>query len=236
MLGSLFNLILYQPLFNALILLYQYLPGHDFGLAVILLPVLIKILLYPLGTQTIKSQKILAEIQPKIKEVQEKYKNDKEKQTKAVMEIYQKAKINPLSGCLPVLIQIPILIALYQVFWQGLKPEQMALLYGFVSFPGQINPGFLGIINLSEPNLFLAVLAGILQFFQTKMTTPKIKTKNKNSDFSGILQKQMLYFLPIFTIIILVKLPSAIGLYWITTTLFSIIQQYFILNKNPKQV
>ena len=137
-----FNLILYQPFFNALVLLYQYLPGRDFGIAVIFLTVLIRIIFYPLGIQAIRSQKALGELQPKIKEIQEKYKNDRERQTRAMMELYQKEKINPFSGCLPLLIQLPILIALYQVFWRGLRPEEMVHLYDFVPHPGVIDPTF----------------------------------------------------------------------------------------------
>lgn len=231
---TIFNKILYQPLFNALILLYQYFPGHDFGMAVIILTVLIKILFYPLMSQSIKSQKILSELQPKIQEIQNKYKDDKEKQMKETMALYQKEKINPLGGCLPLLIQLPILIALYRVFTRGLRPEEMVNLYGFVPSPGLINPTFLGIINLAQPNLILAFLAGITQFFQTKMITPKtpkMKGREGMPQFSEMIQKQTLYFFPIFTIFILWKLPSAIGLYWTITTLFSLIQQYLIFKK-----
>jgi len=224
---QIFNLILYQPLLNGLILLYQYLPGHDFGIAIIVLTVLIRIIFYPLGAMAIKSQKILAELQPKIKEIQKKYQNDKEKQFKAIIEFYQKEKINPFSSFLPFLIQLPVLIALYQVFWKGLSSQEMNYLYSFVSVPSSINYNFLGIFNLTENNLGIAVLAGLSQFFQTKMFMPK---EQKEADrFSKIIQKQMLYFFPIFTVFVLYKLPAAIGLYWIVTTLFSIIQQYFIL-------
>lgn len=228
----LFNTFLYQPLLNLLVILYQYLPGHDFGIAVIILTIIIKIIFYPLGTWGIKSQKALQEIQPKIKEIQEKYKNNKEKQVKETLNIYKKAKINPFSGILPILIQLPILIALYRVFWQGLKPEQAYFFYSFVLITEPIKPLFLGIINLSQPNLILAVLSGILQFWQTKMTSPKLKVAtNKSPDFGNIIQKEMQYFFPIFTILILTKLPSALGLYIVTTSLFSIIQQYFIFKK-----
>ena len=235
-----FNIILYQPLFNVLVLLYEYLPGHDFGVAVIVLTILIKLLFYPLGIQAIRSQRALSELQPKIKEIQEKYKTDREKQGRAMMELYQKEKINPFSGCLPLLIQLPILIALYRVFWRGFQPEQMTYLYSFVSQPGLINPTFFGIVNLAQPSLFLAIFAGITQFIQTKMLTPKTpksKSKDKTSQFSNMMQKQMLYFFPIFTVFILLKMPSAIGLYWIVTTIFSIIQQYFIIKPHaqPKQ-
>jgi YidC/Oxa1 family membrane protein insertase len=230
-----FNLFLCQPLFNALVFLYKYLPGHDFGVAIIVLTVVIRLLLYPLMTQSIKSQKILNNLQPKIQEIQNKHKSDKNKQGQAMMELYKNEKINPFGGCLPLLIQLPILFALYRVFWKGLQPEQLNQLYSFVSFSGQINPDFLGIINLGEASVFLAVLAGITQFIQTKMTMPKIQKaqggKDQMSQFSNMMQKQMLYLLPIFTVFILWKMPSAIAVYWIVTALFTIAQQYLIFKK-----
>lgn len=233
-----FNLILYQPLFNVLVLLYQYFPSHDFGIAVIVLTVLIKILFYPLGIQAIKSQKALQELQPKIQEIQKKFKDNKEKQVRVMMELYKKEKINPLAGFLPLLVQLPILIALYRVFWKGLQPEEIAHLYSFVPNPGPINPEFLGILNLAQPSLVLAVLAGALQFIQTKMVAPSggqaPKTKDQMAQFSGIMQKQMLYFFPFLTVVILWNLPSALGLYWIAMSLFSIFQQYFVLK--PKTI
>lgn len=235
-----FNALLYQPLLNVLVLLYQFFPGRDFGIAIIVLTILIKMLFYPLAAQAIKSQKDLAGLQPKIQEIQGNYKNDKEKQAKEIMALYRKEKINPFSGCLPLLIQLPILIGLFQVFMRGFGPEQMIYLYDFTPNPGQINLSFLGFLNLAEPNLLLAVLSGVCQFFQTKMLTPPQKAEGKQTpnskkgrpDFSGMLQKQMLYFLPVFTVFILWRLPSAIGLYWLVTSLFSIVQQRFII-KTP---
>jgi len=235
---NVFNTILYQPLFNALVFLYQYLPGHDFGVAVIVLTILIRLILYPLMVQSIKSQKVLSELQPRIQEIQSKYKNDKEKQAKEMMGLYQKEKINPFGGCLPLLLQLPILIALYQVFWKGLRPEAMENLYSFIPNPGSIDPTFFGLINLGEASLILAVLAGITQFFQTKMVTPKtpkIKKGDQMTQFSGMMQKQMLYFFPIFTVFILWYLPAAIALYWIITALFSIGQQYLVFKKTHAQ-
>ncbi len=236
---NIFKTILYQPLFNVLILFYKYLPGHDFGIAVIVLTILIKFLFYPLGIKAIKSQKALSELQPKIKEIQEKYKKDKETQAKETMKLYQKEKINPFSGCLPLLIQFPVLIALFWVFKTfqgGLTSTELEVLYPFISCP-EINTKFLGLIDLVKPSIFLAVFAGIGQFFQTKMTIPKIEPgKNKTSNFSSIMQKQMKYFFPIFTVFILFKLPSAIGLYWLATTLFTIIQQYFTLRDKKQPI
>ncbi len=232
---SVFNTFLYQPLFNALILLYIYLPGHDFGIAVIVLTILIKVIFYPLGSKAIKSQKALSELQPKVKEIQEKYKEEKEKQAQEMMALYKREKINPFSGFLLILVQLPVLIALYRVFWQGLNPEQMSLLYSVVLTPESINPSFLGLMNLAEPSSILAILAGIFQFVQVKMVIPKTqKSQGKKSDFSKMMQTQMQYFLPIFTVVILFRLPAAIGLYWVTTTLFTIGQQCLFTKKQSK--
>ena len=154
------------------------------------------------------------------------------------MALYQKEKINPFGGCLPLLVQLPILIALYQVFWKGLRPEEMVRLYSFVSNPGIINPAFLNIIDLGKASLVLAILAGITQFIQTKMVSPQMQN-NKGSkamagQFSNMMQKQMLYFFPFFTVFILWTLPSAIGLYWTVNNLFSIGQQYLIFKPQPQ--
>jgi YidC/Oxa1 family membrane protein insertase len=153
------------------------------------------------------------------------------------MGLYQKEKINPFGGCLPLLLQLPILIALYRVFWKGLQPEEIAHLYSFVPPPGAIDPTFLGVVNLAEASIGVAILAGICQFFQSKMITPKTKKarqKEGMAQFSGMMQKQMLYFFPIFTVFILWRLPAAIGFYWMITALFSIGQQYLIFKRPSK--
>ena len=118
-----FNEILYRPLFNILVLLYNIIPGDDLGIAIIVLTIGIKLVLYPLNQKAIKSQKALQELQPKIKEIQKKYK-DKTQQAEELLKLYKEAKINPFSGFLPLLIQIPILIALYKVFL-GINGNQL---------------------------------------------------------------------------------------------------------------
>lgn len=232
MITNLFNVLLYQPLFNALVILYVYLPGHDFGVAVIVLTLLIRFALYPLMAQSIRSQKTLSELQPKIQEIQKKYKDNKQEQGRAMMELYQREKFNPFSGCLPLLVQLPILWALYRVFWKGFDPDHFDFIYSFLPHPDSINQTFFGLVDLSAPNIVFAVLAGILQFVQSKMILPKSKNQSSGQDqmsqMSNMMQKQMVFMMPLFTVFILWKLPSAIGLYWITTTLFSIVQQYLI--------
>lgn len=224
-LTNVFNVVLYQPLFNALILLYQYLPGHDFGIAVIVLTFLIRLLLYPLMTQSLRNQKIFSRFQKETQEIQRKYQQDKERQMKEMVDLYQKEKINPFAGFLPLLVQLPLLIALYRVFWRGLQIEELSYLYSFVSQPKVINPTFLGILDLSKASLGLAILAGILQFLQSEMMTTSQKIAEEK------IQKQMFYFFPILTVLILLKLPAAVGLYWVITILFSIFQQHLILKE-----
>src|SRR3989344_708410 len=232
---NIFDIFLYHPLFNFLVLIYNYIPGHDFGLAVILLTVIIRFILYPLSVKALNSQKVLQNLQPKLKEIQKKYKDDKEKQAKETLELYRTEKINTFSGLFLALVQLPILIALYNVFWKGLKSTELSNLYSFVANQTVINPMLFNIVDLSKPNTVFAVLAGIVQFFQTKMLIPSAKKdSSKEADMASIMQKQMVYFFPVITVVILFKLPSALGLYWIVSGIFSIIQQYLILNKQEK--
>jgi YidC/Oxa1 family membrane protein insertase len=239
---SFFNLILYQPLFNALILLYLYLPFKDFGLAVIVLTLLIRFLIYPLTAKAIRSQKALAQLQPKIKEVQEKYKEDKSKQAQAMLTLYKESGINPFASLLPLLIQIPLLIALFLVLRRATTPESMVYLYNFIPKPEQINFSFLGLVDLAKPSLVLALLAGVAQFFQSKFSLKQQvslpqqeKGKRKTPDFASVLQKQMLYFFPVLTVLILWRLPSAIGLYWLISSLFAVGEQYLVNSKIKMQ-
>jgi YidC/Oxa1 family membrane protein insertase len=233
-LSLLFNEVIYRPLFNGLIFLYNVLPGHDFGIAIIVLTVVIRIILYPLNQKAIKSQKEMQLIQPKVKEVQQKYKNNKEEQGKALMDLYKEHKINPASGCLPILVQLPILWGLFSVLRAGLKPESLVNLYSFIAHPVVINNIFLGILDLSQKSIVLAILAGIAQFIQSKMLMPKTNA-SQGSDFSSVMNKQMVYFFPIFTVFIAASLPAGLGLYWVATTVFGIGQQYFVLKKKNGQ-
>jgi YidC/Oxa1 family membrane protein insertase len=244
-----FNTFLYQPLMNALVLIYQIIPGQDFGIAIILLTIIIRLILYPVSAKGVRSQKAINEIQPEIKSLQEKYKNDKEKQVKEVLEVYKKAKISPFSAFLPLLIQLPVLIALYRVLWKVQTSEMSQSLYSFVSAPSEIKSMFLGIIDLAGTGFIqeingesvflfgnLVIIAGavIAQFVQMKMiSAKKEKTKKQGpQETAERMQKQMMYFFPFFTFFILLKLPLAIGLYWLTSTAFSIIQQHLILKKD----
>lgn len=223
LLTSVFNTLLYRPLFNGLILIYNIVP--DMGIAIILLTVLIRLLFAPLSKKSIQSQKAMTEIQPKMKELQKKYKDNKEEQVKEIMALYKEHKVNPMSGCLPLLIQMPIIIALYKVFLSGMNIEQLNTLYSFVARPQSLNIMFLGFINLAiAGNVIMALIAGGSQFIQTKMMMP---IKKGGSDMASMMTKQMVYMMPILTVFIAWRLPTALALYWIVFTVFGIIQQHF---------
>jgi YidC/Oxa1 family membrane protein insertase len=229
-----FNTFLYIPLFNALIFLYNTIPGHDFGIAIIALTLIIKIILTPLLVGSVKSQRVLQRVQPKIQQIQKDYKDDKDKQTKEILELYKNEKINPFSGLVLALIQLPVLIALYWVFRQATQASQLHFLYPFIATPSHVNFISLGFLNITKANIVMAAIAAVAQFFQTKMLSPqKIKTQSKEKDFADTLQTQMLFVSPLVTLVVLWNLPSALSLYWITSGLFSIVQQYFVLKKIP---
>ncbi len=232
---SVFNEIIFRPLLNALIFLVDIIPGDELGFAIIFLTLVIRFALYPLSYKALKSQKQMSALQPKIKEIQKKYKDDKQKQSEEMMKFYKENDINPFSGCLPFLIQLPILIGLYRVFLSELNGGELTGLYSFVSAPENINNMFLGLVNLTEPSLILAVLAGFSQFILSKMTfSLKKKTgasKNDKPDFQNVMGKQMTYVLPVITVFIAQSFPSGLVLYWLTTTLFSLAQQLIINRK-----
>lgn len=237
-----FRLLLSEPIYNLLVWIYNILPIQDVGFAIILLTIVIKGILWPLTGKSLKGQKALQSLQPKMDEIKKKYKDDKEKMAQEMMALYKTEKVNPASSCLPLLIQLPILIALYRVLLVGLNNEHAYRLYEFVADPGVVNEMFLGFIDLSRPAIWLAVLAGIAQYFQAKMLQArrppkKLRDKDgaKDEDMMATMNKSMLYFMPVITVVIGATFPGGLALYWLVVTLLSILQQYLVFHKEePK--
>src|SRR3990167_7097562 len=155
---TIFNEIIFRPILNLLVFVVDVVPGSDLGLAIILVTILVRLVLYPISRKALVSQKKISELQPKIKGIQKKHKDDRQKQSEAVMKFYKENNINPFAGCLPFLIQLPIIIGMYRVFLTELSLETDGL-YSFVSAPLYIHTNFLGLINLLEPSVILALLA-----------------------------------------------------------------------------
>jgi len=226
-----YNDVIYRPLLNLLVFFYNIIPGHDVGVVIIVLTIVIRLILAPSFHKSLKSQKAMNDLQPKLAALREKHKGDKEGEAKAMMELYKEHKINPLASCLPLLIQLPILIGLYQVFRIALGGQHLAGLYSFVKAPGDISPYFLHWVNLSQPSWIFGVFAGAAQFWQSKLMMPKVAGQDSTTK---IMQMQTTYVLPVISVIIALRLPAGLPLYWIVTTLFAVGQQYYILRNQPK--
>jgi len=233
-----FTLLFYQPILNLLIWLHNIIPGDDFGWAIIALTVLIKVILYPLSARSLHSQKALQDIQSKVDEVRTKYKDNKEQQGRELMQLYKKEKVSPFSSCLPLLIQLPFLFAIFQVLRDEIVAGGIDRLYPFVSQPEVVNMLFLGIVDLKQPSIIIAIIAGLLQFFQTRMLTHRKQPMvpgSKDESMTSMMNKQMMYLAPIITVLFGVTLPGGLTLYWAINTLATLVQQILIFKKpTPK--
>ncbi len=233
-----FTTLLVQPLFNLLAGIYALLPVHDFGIAIILLTIIVRLLLWPLVNKQLHSQKAMQELQPELARIRSQTKGDKQLEGKLVMELYKEKEINPFASFLPLLIQLPIFFALYAVLRDVVKPSEIAhLAYEPIKQLGPIadiihgakfDPKFLGLIDLGKAAPVLAVLAAIAQFIQTKQLQPK----NQPKDSQAQMMAGMTYIFPILTFVVGLSLPSALALYWTTTSAVAILQQYLVLQRD----
>src|SRR3989344_428973 len=196
-LASLYTAVFYQPIFNVLILLYNVIPGKDLGVSIILLTALFRFVMLPLSMKAAITQKKFTELQPRVKEIQEKFKTNKDQQARELLSLYQKEKVNPFAGILPLLVQIPVLLALFQVFGKGLQAEQISNLYWFVQNPVHLNPMFLGFLDLEARSLWIGVVAAVFQFIQSKQMVIRPSTPAKQHDFASNLQSSMVYLSPL---------------------------------------
>lgn len=218
----LFTTIISRPLLNALVFLYG-LTGGDLGIAILILTVIIRSLSLPLSLKMLRSQREMAELGPELEKIKEKHKSDKAAQGQAMVALYKEHNINPLAGCLPLLIQIPVLLGLYRVFLNVFKPESLDMLYAFVPNPETIQTVSLGFIDLGIRSIPLAIAAGAAQFIHARYANPQGQTGQ-----AAMISKQMMYFFPIMIIVISWNLPAGLALYWVVSTLMSIGEQWYI--------
>ncbi|MCL5006560.1 MAG: YidC/Oxa1 family membrane protein insertase [Patescibacteria group bacterium] len=232
--SNLFNKILFIPLFNFLILLYNSVAWHDLGLAVIVLTIIIRVILFPLFHRSLKHQRKLQKLTPHIKRIQEEHKNDKEKQAQALMALYREHGVNPLSQFYLLLIQFPILAALYRVALAGISSANLRnYLYPSVAVPTDFTHNFLGLVDLSGRSVILAVIAGVIQYFQAATALPKPPAGVELSPTDRAL-KNSLFFMVGVTFFFAYAFPAVIALYLATTTLFTFLQQ-LIVNKQTEE-
>lgn len=226
---TLWETFIYEPLYNALLYIASLLPGADIGLGVIVLTIIVRIILLPLSKKMIRGQFMMRKLEPKIRLIKDK-KLTKEEESRQLFDLYKQEHINPFSGCLLLLIQLPILIALYTVFARSIvQPEHI---YSFISSDG-LNPLFLGLIDISKPFLPLAIASGIVQSVQAFLTPSPVQSSEQT--FQAQLAKSMTFqtrfVLPIIIIIFANQLAAAVALYWVVGGLFSIAQEVYFRKK-----
>lgn len=236
MLHNIWNILLYKPLVNTLAFLVSIIPGGNIGLAIIVLTLLVKIVLYPLSQRSIESQAKMALLTPELNKIKESGAS-KEEQARQTFELYKKHKTNPFSGCLLVLVQIPIIFALYFVFLKGLKFDG-GVLYPFVHIPEGLNMSFFGVADIGGKSVFLAVLAGASQYLQAhfmpKPNSANVKSGSFQDSFSKSMHTQMKYVFPFVVTFIAYSISGAVALYWITSNLFSAGQQVYAQKKSSR--
>jgi YidC/Oxa1 family membrane protein insertase len=224
---TLWTNLIYNPIYNVLIWTAQHVTMQDVGLAVIVVTILIRFILMPLSKKSIMSQYKTRMLEPKLAAIKAKGLS-KEEEARETFALYKAEGINPFSGCLYLLIQLPILFALYFVFMKGIfQPEH---LYGALSTDG-LKETLLGLIDITKPYLPLAILAGITQSIQAfLMPKPTSATTGKpgfQEQFAKSMHVQTRYVLPLIIIFVASKLVAAVALYWVVANTFSILQELY---------
>ncbi len=224
-----YNTFIYQPILNTLLWLYQ-ITGHNLGFAIILLTLLVRGILIPFTLPQLKSAKKMAALKPELDALKKKHGHDAKLFQQKQMEFYKTHNVNPAAGCLPFIAQFIVLIALYQVFMHTLGGNGM----------GEINSVFMfWDLKNKDTTYVLPVLAGILQFIMSLTILPAVENepekrpgtkedKQDVADMATTMQQQMVFMMPIMTVIFSIQFPSGLALYWVITTAFSLVQQLMV--------
>lgn len=237
---SFLKTIIYVPLYNILVLLLN-VDWIDAGLAAVILTVLVKIVLYPLAKKSVVTQTKMKEKEGELSLIKEKYK-DRQEQTLKIMEFYKKNNINPFSSILTILLQIPIIFSLYYIFFQsGLPSIDTSILYSFVRAPGSVSMDFLGIIDVSQKSIILALLAAATSFWQMHLASTSSKNKlakssqpNLKEDFPAMMNKQMKYTMPFIVFFVSWRISAIVALYWFVSNLVGVAQDVYIRRQMAK--
>jgi len=238
--SNFFNAVFYDPIYNALVALVALIPGSDVGIAVILVTVVIRLILLPFSLSAVRTQRAMKVLEPKIKELKEKHKGNKEKEALDTLALYREARVNPFASILTVFIQIPVLLALYFVFYYEPFPAiNAARLYAFTPVPDMISLEFLGVISVAGKSMVLAFLAGITQFYQAHLalsgTMKPSDTKSMQNDFQRIMGMQLKYVFPFIIAAISYTTSGAIALYFITTNIAGVVQEIYVRKALQKE-
>jgi YidC/Oxa1 family membrane protein insertase len=238
MFSFIWHTFFFDPVYNTLVFFIDLAPQGDVGVAMIATIIVVKVILLPLAIKAARTQKIMREIEPKLKDLREKHKDDREAQAKAMMGIYSEAKLNPFASIALMFIQIPVVIALYFAVYSGggvaLPEINTELLYSFVAVPVSVSLLFLGLFDIAGKSIILALGAGITQYFYTAQTLPKLPPRDKNKeadfkeDFMRNMHLQMKYVMPVLIVFIAYTISATIALYFFVSNLVSIALEYYV--------
>lgn len=242
--SSIWHTIFFDPIYNALVFFIDIVPGGDVGIAIIFTVILVKTIILPLSLKAARTQLAMREIEPKLQELKEKYKDQREVLAVKTMELFREAKVNPFSTILVLFIQLPFVIALYFSVYSGggvkLPAINIDLLYSFIPTPETVNMVFLGFMDITTKSIPLALIAGITQFIHTHLSLPSQKPRdpkaepNFKDDFARSMQMQMRYVMPIFVTVAAYVLTASIALYFTISNIMSIAQEYVVRYKGLK--
>lgn len=234
----------FDPIYNSLVFFIDVVPGGDVGFAIICTVILVKTVILPISLKAARTQLAMREIEPKLTEIKEKYKNEREIQAVKTMELFREANVNPFLSILLLFIQIPIVIALYFAVYKGggvaLPEINTILLYSFIPTPETVNMIFLGFMDITMKSLPLAVLAGATQFIHTHLSLPPQKPRDPNAepnfkdDFARSMHIQMKYVMPILITVVAYTISAAIALYFTISNLMAIAQEYIVRHQGLK--
>lgn len=242
MISSAFISIIVKPFYNSLIFLVDFLT-NDLGLAIIILTIVFRFIIFPLSKSQIKTQIKMKEIQGPMKELKKKYKDDQQKMAQEMMKLYKENDIKPFAGFLMLFIQLPLLFGFYYIFISTNLPQiNPDLIYSFMPYPPEIDVNFIG-IDLTLKSYILAILAAITQYIQAKLLFSGVKEGNKPEkgsveDVMNSVQKQMIFMMPIILLFIAYNFGGIVALYLLTSNVFSIIQEMYLKKtiKKPKEL
>lgn len=230
--------VFFDPVYNGLVFFIDVIPGGDVGLAIIATVTVVKVLLFPISIKAAKTQKLMKELEPKLKAIKEEFKDKREEQAKAMMAIYKDAGMNPFASIILIFLQLPFIIALYLAVAKGggvkLPGINTEILYTFVQNPVVITMEFLGQIDITGKSLPLALLAGVTQYIATSYAMPALPPKEAGAkpdfkdDFMRNMQLQMKYVMPVMIIFIAYTFSAAIALYFVVSNIMMIIQELFV--------
>lgn len=234
--SALYNNLLVEPIYNTFVAIFNLFPSFGAGLAIICITLIVRLALFPISRKVVRAQVEMQNLAPELESIKAKYKDNQEEQARRTLALYKERGVNPFSGILVLLIQLPVIFALYHIFISTGFPEIRAdLLYSFVSVPETVSPFFLG-ADLTAKSVVLALLAAISTFFQIKFASP-VKPKVKSGaasfgdDLAKSMQTQMKYFFPVMVFFIAYTISGVVALYWLTTNIFTIAQEIFVRNK-----